>query len=126
MQISEKTKISALIKANPAAVEAIASISSHFEKLRNPLLRKILAPRVTIADAARMGNTSTQVFFDKLLPLGFVVTETAGPAATAPAPAPEMPAFLKEMPAALLLSVYIAVPPCLSSTFPDTAAGAPS
>ncbi len=71
MKISSKTKISALIKANPEAIEAIASINSHFNKLRNPILRKVLASRVTIADAARIGGTPEAVFFEKLLPLGF-------------------------------------------------------
>ncbi|MDX5436888.1 MAG: DUF1858 domain-containing protein, partial [Pontibacter sp.] len=56
MEIAANTKISAILKANPDAIEAIAAINRHFEKLRNPLLRKILASRVTIADAARIGG----------------------------------------------------------------------
>ncbi|MBK0402390.1 DUF2249 domain-containing protein [Adhaeribacter sp. BT258] len=71
MKISPQTKISALIKENPKAIDAIASINSHFEKLRNPILRKILASRVTIADAARIGNATVATFFEKLEPLGF-------------------------------------------------------
>ena len=42
MQIAANTKISVLIKENPAAIDAIATINKHFEKLRNPVLRKIL------------------------------------------------------------------------------------
>ena len=71
MKISAKTKISALIKENPQAIDAIASINPHFEKLRNPILRKVLASRVTIADAARIGNANVADFFIKLQPLGF-------------------------------------------------------
>ena len=71
MKISSKTKISALIKENPKAIDAIASINPHFEKLRNPILRKVLASRVTIADAARIGNANVADFFVKLQPLGF-------------------------------------------------------
>jgi uncharacterized protein (DUF2249 family) len=71
MKISSKTKISALIKENPKAIDAIASINPHFEKLRNPILRKVLASRVTIADAARIGNANVADFFLKLQPLGF-------------------------------------------------------
>ncbi|MFC5269769.1 DUF2249 domain-containing protein [Adhaeribacter terreus] len=71
MKISAKTKISSLIKENPKAIDAIASINPHFEKLRNPILRKILASRVTIADAARIGNADVADFFNKLQPLGF-------------------------------------------------------
>src|SRR5688572_30745861 len=71
MLISPQTKISVILQANPKAVDAIASINPHFEKLRNPILRKILASRVTIADAARIGNASVATFFEKLEPLGF-------------------------------------------------------
>ncbi|AMM52584.1 hypothetical protein TH61_17290 [Rufibacter sp. DG15C] len=73
MEIAPTTKISALIKENPAAIDAIASINRHFEKLRNPMLRKILASRVTISDAARIGGCQVEDFFKKLVPLGFEV-----------------------------------------------------
>ncbi len=76
MNIAANTKISALIKENPAAIDAIASINKHFEKLRNPLLRKILASRVTIADAARIGGCDVEMFYQKLAPLGFIVGNT--------------------------------------------------
>lgn len=71
--ISANTKIATLIKANPAAIDAIASINPHFKKLKNPILRKILAARVTIADAARIGKCSIEDFFEKLKPLGFII-----------------------------------------------------
>ncbi|MHC2992224.1 hypothetical protein OB13_11715 [Pontibacter sp. HJ8] len=71
MQLAATTKISTILKANPAAIDAIASINRHFEKLRNPVLRKILASRVTIADAARIGNCRVEDFYEKLQPLGF-------------------------------------------------------
>ncbi|MGV3641657.1 MAG: DUF2249 domain-containing protein [Adhaeribacter sp.] len=72
MHISAQTRISTLIRANPGVIAAIASINKHFRKLENPLLRKVLASRVTIADAARIGGTEVSVFFDKLKDLGFV------------------------------------------------------
>lgn len=71
MKINQHTKISQLINENPAAINVIASINRHFEKLRNPILRKVLASRVTIADAARIGGTTVQVFYEKLSSLGF-------------------------------------------------------
>jgi uncharacterized protein (DUF2249 family) len=71
MIITPSTRISVILKENPAAIEAIASISVHFNKLRNPLLRKILAPRVSIAEAAKMGKCTVADFFEKLKPLGF-------------------------------------------------------
>lgn len=53
MKINRQTKISAIIRHNSAAIEAI---NPHFNKLRNPILRKVLAPRVTVEDAALIGG----------------------------------------------------------------------
>ncbi len=69
--IQPDTKISAIIKANVHAIEAIASINPHFNKLRNPILRKILASRVTVSEAAKIGKCSIECFAEKLRPLGF-------------------------------------------------------
>lgn len=85
MKITQHTRISDVIKMNKEAIEALASINKHFEKLRNPILRKVLAPRVTIGDAAKIGGTSVEVFFNKLIPLGFeceLVTEKGSISAT--------------------------------------------
>lgn len=73
MKIHSGTKISVLIKENPAVIEAIAGINNHFQKLKNPVLRKILAPRITIAEAARIGKCDVSLFFETLMPLGFIL-----------------------------------------------------
>ena len=73
MRVSEKTKISQLIKENPEVIRVIASINKHFKKLKNPVLRKFLAPRVTIADAAKIGGITVELFFEKLKELGFEI-----------------------------------------------------
>lgn len=66
MKVSANTKISELIKMNPAAVDVIASINSHFGKLKNPFLRKLLAPRVTVEQAASIGKVTVMEFLLKL------------------------------------------------------------
>ena len=76
MVISEKTKISALIKENKDVIDVIASINSHFNKLKNPVLRRVLAPRVTIADAAKIGGVSVELFLNKLTDVGFEIDES--------------------------------------------------
>jgi len=76
MKINKNTKISELIKENEATIEAIVSINAHFKKLRNPLLRKILASRVTIDDAARIGKCEVDVFFNKLEEIGFEIEKS--------------------------------------------------
>lgn len=74
--INQNTKISAIIKANPASIEAIASIASVFNKLRNPILRRLMAPRVTLAEAASIGHCTIADFERVLIPLGFVFEQT--------------------------------------------------
>ena len=69
--ITPETKISELIEMNPEAIEAIASINKHFRKLNNPFLRKTLAKRVSIRDAAKIGNVSVETFMKKLESIGF-------------------------------------------------------
>lgn len=76
MYINENTKISALINYNAKAIDAIVSISNNFEKLRNPFLRKILASRVSIKQASKIGGSTVEAFYDKLIPLGFEIKES--------------------------------------------------
>jgi uncharacterized protein (DUF2249 family) len=71
MIINAQTKISNILKERAEALEAIVSLSPKFEKLRNSLLRKIIAPRTTIAAASKIGGCETGDFFKKLAPLGF-------------------------------------------------------
>ncbi|MCC6187221.1 MAG: DUF2249 domain-containing protein [Chitinophagaceae bacterium] len=75
MSINADTKIATLLKANPDALEAIISISSKFTKLRNPLLRRIMASRTTIAMASKIGACTAEDFFEKLQPLGFIINK---------------------------------------------------
>lgn len=89
--INPNTTIAAVIKANPESMEAIASIAPPFRKLRNPILRRLMAPRITIAQAAAVGGCKLGDFERVLEPLGFSFTLTNGeesePNAGAPAPA---------------------------------------
>jgi len=77
MTINANTKIAAILKQHPDALDAIVSISSKFEKLRNPLLRKIMAGRTSLAMASKIGGCSVNDFFVKLQPLGFEIDSTA-------------------------------------------------
>ena len=71
--LNAKTKISAILKQQPDALEAIISISPKFEKLRNPLLRKLMAGRASVGMASKIAGCSIQDFYNKLTPLGFHV-----------------------------------------------------
>lgn len=71
MLINEQTKIAALLKHHPDALETIVKLSPDFKKLRNPLLRKLMAGRTSIAMASKIGGCKTEDFFKALAPLGF-------------------------------------------------------
>ncbi|QEK51569.1 DUF2249 domain-containing protein [Pedobacter aquae] len=74
-QINLQTKISVLIKHNSAVIEALADLNPHFNKLRNPLLRKLFAGRVSIADACKIAGTKPEDFMQKMSEIGFEIDD---------------------------------------------------
>lgn len=78
MIVTVNTKIAALLKENPGSLDAIIGISPLFNKLRNPVLRKLMAGRTSIGMASKIGGCSVEDFFHKLEPLGFTVDRNAG------------------------------------------------
>ncbi len=77
MLINSQTKIAALLKHHPDALEAIITISPDFRKLRNPVLRKLMAGRTSISMASKIGGCKPEDFFEKLRPLGFETDRSA-------------------------------------------------
>ncbi|QOR75535.1 MAG: DUF2249 domain-containing protein [Thermoflavifilum sp.] len=71
MVVHAKTRIASIIREKPQAIEVIASLAPPLEKLKNPLLRKMFASRVTVADAAAMGGCTIEAFRDALEKMGF-------------------------------------------------------
>ena len=79
MKINADTKISELLKADDDMVDFIMSIHPKFSKLSNPFLRKAIAPRVTVRDAARIAGMPVEELLNKLAEKGFEI-ETGEPA----------------------------------------------
>ena len=79
MTINANTKIGTILKQHPDALDVIVGISPKFEKLRNPILRKLMAGRASIAMASKIGGCSVDVFFRRLKPLGFEVDKVKPP-----------------------------------------------
>lgn len=73
--INAHTKISTLLKQHPDALETIVSLSPDFKKLRNPILRRLMAGRTTIAMASKIGGCRPSDFFQALAPLGFEIED---------------------------------------------------
>jgi TusA-related sulfurtransferase len=78
MIITATTKISKIIKHDKKVIDVIASINKHFRKLKNPILCKMLASRVSVADAAKIGGVSTEAFLKKLQENGYTVQFNGG------------------------------------------------
>lgn len=95
MTITSDTKIAALLRESPDALEAIISLSPKYNKLRNPLLRKLMASRATIGMASRIGGRTPEDFFRVLEPLGFVVDRSAATAGEEPRT--PRPAFMEQL-----------------------------
>jgi uncharacterized protein (DUF2249 family) len=95
MTINANTKISKILKQNPDALEVIISINPKFEKLRNPLLRKLMAARTSIGMASKIGGFGIEKFFEKLEPLGFQPDREA--AKENHSQKPKLPAFFSSV-----------------------------
>ncbi|MCC6599558.1 MAG: DUF2249 domain-containing protein [Crocinitomicaceae bacterium] len=93
--INANTKIASILKQHPGALEAIISISPKFNKLRNPLMRKLIASRASIFMASKMGGCTVDDFFKKLQPLGFSIDNTA--AVEENAEMKELPGFMRNI-----------------------------
>lgn len=71
--ITPDTRISTILSMDGGAVDVLVGISKHFKRLRNPILRKTLAKRVTIRQAAGIGKVSINEFLDQLARAGYQV-----------------------------------------------------
>lgn len=78
--IAADTTLARLFDEHPQLVEFLATYDPHFEKLRNRQLRRMVAPRVTVAEAARMAGVDAAKL---VAALRHAVGE--------PEPAPDMP-----------------------------------
>lgn len=103
--INANTKIATLLKENPAALESIISISPKFNKLRNPLLRKLMAARTSINMASKVGGCTVNDLFKKLEPLGFIIDENV--VAADNMEEKQLPEFIKNISTASLVELDV-------------------
>lgn len=62
-----ETKLSEALKYNPAILDYVVSLNPHdFERLRNPLMRRVMPVRITLRRLASMVNIPEQEFLDKM------------------------------------------------------------
>ena len=100
MKITAETRVSDLLDAYPEAVEVLAEFNPHFAKLRNRVLRKIMAPRVTLAQAAQIAQVDVGAMLTVLArATGQAPPPCCGAGAadlSGPAPAAARPPFLDQ------------------------------
>jgi uncharacterized protein (DUF2249 family) len=82
--ITAQTRMGTVLDTYPELVDFLAGYHPHFGKLKNRLLRKVMAPRVTVADAARMAGIAPERLLDAMRR---AVGEAAPPDAPVPAEA---------------------------------------
>ncbi len=58
--ISDDTLLGPLLEAHPALVDVLAGYHAHFARLRDPKLRRVMAPRVTLAQAAGVAGIAPE------------------------------------------------------------------
>lgn len=64
--ISKEWKVAKVLRTYPETLEVFVAISPHFRKLRNPLLRRALASRVTLEQAAMIGGVRLEALLASL------------------------------------------------------------
>lgn len=108
--VNANTRIAEVLREHPAALEAIIGISPRFERLRNPVLRKLMAGRTSIAMASKMGGCSVAEFLNRLGALGFGIdgeSVQTGEPAGALTGGPAMPAFPRDISAHLVTELDV-------------------
>jgi uncharacterized protein (DUF2249 family) len=82
--ITAQTRMGTVLDTHPELVEFLASYHPHFARLRNRLLRKVMAPRVTVADAARMAGVAPERLLEAMRRAVGEDTPAGEPAITVP------------------------------------------
>lgn len=107
MEINSQTKIAALIKHHPDALEAIVSLSPDFKKLRNPILRRLMAGRTSISMASRIGGCTPNDFFKVLQPFGFEADLSIQSDNESPVELSQPPQFIHEVESAQIIPLDV-------------------
>ncbi len=94
LRISGETRLNIALDHIPGAVEYIVSLNPHdFARLNNPLMRKLMSPRISLRRVAAMAGISEAELLEHLAALGSVaVVRTATPVGlTTPLIPPQSP-----------------------------------
>lgn len=90
------SKLSEAIKHNPDVIEYLISLNPHdFQRLRNPLMRKVMPVRISLRRLATMVNIPEQDFVDKINEICGLPSEPVGEDTDSSPKSPvELPAWM--------------------------------
>jgi hypothetical protein len=92
------SKLSEALKYGPQMLEYIISLNPHdFERLRNPLLQKVMPLRISLRRIAAMLNIPEQEFIDKINQLAGLPPETIADAQSPSQSEESVPAWLEHV-----------------------------
>jgi uncharacterized protein (DUF2249 family)/TusA-related sulfurtransferase len=76
VKINAHTRIKALLDQDQdLVIDRLIQLNANFSKLRNPILRNLLARRITIADACKVAHCKVEDFLISMQQIGFVVED---------------------------------------------------
>ena len=64
--VTRDMKVSQVLKKYPQLLHVLTSFHPHFKRLDNPIMRRFLAPRVTIGDAAKIAGVKAEALLNEL------------------------------------------------------------
>ncbi len=77
-QISGQTRLYRALDLDPRVLDYIVSLAPHeFVRLRNPLLRRLMSPRITLSRVANMAGIPVHELVERVAELGGGVAEHA-------------------------------------------------
>lgn len=86
--ITRDVTVARLLDEHPGLLEVLASYHPHFGRLRNTLLRRVMAPRVSVAQAAQMAGVDCEELLTVLRQAAGESDPRPGPQRDAPTLAP--------------------------------------
>lgn len=76
--INAETRLNRVLDLDPAVLEYVVSLDRHdFERLRNPVMRRFMPPRITLGRVATMAGVPLAEMLARIAELGGVTVDSA-------------------------------------------------
>lgn len=66
MVIRASDRVAQVLQRDPRLVQTFVAVSPHFERLRNPAMRRVMARLVTVEQAARIAGVEPRLLVERL------------------------------------------------------------